>query len=269
MSIRKFIMLTLLKTGLQIFVTSFFIYFSVQSFAQKPPDWKLEKIPVELETDFALSALPVHLRSLATVYLLDPDKGYYVTHKGSNGFVCFVARTEWEWGKFNNDIATPVSYDEQGATTIFIVYKDVEMMRASGKYTALQIKDSVIKRINKGIYKAAKPGISYMLGPIMRNYAGDPGDTMVKTMSGPHYMFYAPYLTNSDIGNTITAEPRGPVIVNGGSTILGERKGPFGYIILPVGAMEKAKIIEDNKELLNRLIDYKPYFKIEYNIMHH
>ena len=85
----------------------------------------------------------------------------------------------------------------------------------------------------------------------------------------PHYMFYAPYLTNADIGNTPTAESRGPVIVNGGSTILGERKGPFGYIILPVGAMEKAKIIDDNKELLKRLIDYKPYFKIEHNSMHH
>lgn len=257
------------RDWLRVCMAVLYIFSSAESIAQKSAEWKLEKMPAELETDFALSALPTHLRAEATVYLLDPDKGYYLAHTGSNGFVCFVARTEWEWGIFSKDIATPVSYDEQGAKTIFIVYKDVEAMRASGKFTARQIKDSVIHRINKAIYTAPKPGISYMLGPIMRNYAGDPGDTMVKTMSGPHYMFYAPYLTNADIGNLPSAEPRGPVVVNAGGTVLGERKGPFGYIILPAGVMERAKILDDSKELVKRLVEYKPYFNIDHNSMHH
>src|SRR6267378_157259 len=77
--------------------------------AQKPRDWELEKIPVDLETDFALSALPPHLQSDATVYLLDPKKGFYIARKGSNGFICFVSRTEWEWAEFRNDLATPIS----------------------------------------------------------------------------------------------------------------------------------------------------------------
>src|SRR4030095_14064828 len=72
----------------------------IQSCAQRSNDWKLEKMPVDLETDFALSALPLHLRADATVYLLDPEKGFYVSRKGSNGFICFVSRTEWEWSEF-------------------------------------------------------------------------------------------------------------------------------------------------------------------------
>src|ERR1700750_2954201 len=93
----------------------------------------LEKMPAALETDFALSALPPHLRAAATVYLLDPAKGYYVAQAGSNGFVCFVSRTEWEWAEFRQDLATPISYDAEGARAIVPVYLDVAAMRASGK----------------------------------------------------------------------------------------------------------------------------------------
>ncbi|HVW59670.1 MAG TPA: hypothetical protein VHC48_06540, partial [Puia sp.] len=52
--------------------------------------------PAGLETELALSALPPHLRAAATVYLLDPAKGYYIAQHGSNGFVCFIDRTDWE-----------------------------------------------------------------------------------------------------------------------------------------------------------------------------
>jgi len=38
---------------------------------------------------------------------------------------------------------------------------------------------------------------------------------------------------------------------------------------LPVGKMEKAQIIEENKDLLKRLSDYKPYFGIGQDEMHH
>jgi hypothetical protein len=112
--------------------------------AQKPADWELEKIPVDLETDFALSALPPHLRHDATVYLLEPKKGFYIAREGSNGFICFVSRTEWEWAEFRQDLAAPISYDAEGARTIFPVYLDVAAMRASGKFSARQIKDSVV-----------------------------------------------------------------------------------------------------------------------------
>jgi hypothetical protein len=240
------------------------LFISIQSFAQKPADWELEKIPVNLETDFALSALPPQLRHNATVYLLDPKKGYYIAHKGFNGFISFVTRTEWEWGEFRKDIVTAISYDAEGAKTIFPVYIDVAAMRATGKFTPSQIKNIVIDRIRKGIYKApARTGISYMLAPVMPTYPGKPDHHDVMTMTMPHYMFYAPYLTNTDIGNIPDGQADGPVVINPGAMWLGERKSPYGFIILPAGATEKAKIMSDNKELLKRLADYKSYFEVE------
>ena len=38
------------------------LFLVTQSFAQKPADWQLEKMPVKLETDFALSSLPPYLQ---------------------------------------------------------------------------------------------------------------------------------------------------------------------------------------------------------------
>ncbi len=231
----------------------------IKSFCQKPTDSKLEKMPVDLERDYALSALPPHLRKGAAVYLLDPVKGYYMVQKGTNGFVCFITRTEWEWGEFRNDLTMPISFDAAGVKTIFPVYQDVAAMRASGKYTAAQIKNIVIDRIRKGIYKApARPGISYMLAPVMRGYDGNPGNNHIMTMSMPHYMFYAPYMNNADIGGD---KEHGPFIPD--DTVMGDKKGPFGYIILPAGEAEAAKIVSAGIDLLKRLVAYKSYYKIK------
>src|SRR5688500_8186521 len=95
----------------------------LKSYAQ-PRDWELDKWPADLETEFALSALPPHLRSEATVYLLDPAKGYYIARQGTNGFTCFVSRTEWEWADFRKDHAAPISYDAEGSRTILKVFLD-------------------------------------------------------------------------------------------------------------------------------------------------
>ena len=108
-----------------------------------------------------------------------------------------------------------------------------------------------------------------MLAPVMRNYLGNPGDNKIMTMSLPHHMIYASYLTNAQIGNVQHPYIGGPLIVNPSATLFGEEKGPFGYIILSVGAVEKAKIIKENKNLLTRLTDYKAYFKIENAMGHH
>jgi hypothetical protein len=230
----------------------------IPSFGQSISGWELEKMPVDLERDFALSSLPPHLRSGATVYLLDPAKGYYASNKGSNGFICFVVRTEWEWVEFRKDLGTPISVDAEGAQTIFPVYADVAAMRASGKFSAQQIKDTVNNRFSKRVYKSpARVGISYMLAPIMRTYEGSSYN--VATMSIPHYMFYAPFITNADIGG----DPK-----KGGPVILGE-PGPHSYIILGAGEKEKTKILEDNSELLRGLEAYKSYFKVTHQASHH
>ena len=245
------------------------LFLCVWSAAQKTTNTQLEKWPADLETDFALSSLPRHLQSGATVYLLDPQKGYYVGRQGSNGFICFVSRTEWEWEEFRNDLATPISYDSEGASNIFPVYRDVASMRASARFTPTQIKDSIIERIKNGIYKApARTGMSYMLAPVMRVYPTTPDNKKAVTISMPHYMFYAPYVTFSDVGIKPDAT-EGPMMVNPGEWVLGERKGPYGYIIVPANETEKTKILNDNRELLKRLADYKSYFKITKGAEHH
>lgn len=236
---------------------------AVQPAAQQTAEWRLDKMPADLETDLALSALPARLRIGATVYLLDPAKGYYVGRKGTNGFICLISRTEWEWGKFRSDLFAPMGFDPEGVRTIFPIYRDEAAMRASGKFTALQVKDTVISRIRKGFYKApAKGGICYMLAPVMRIYTGNPGVETVKTMNMPHYMFYAPYVANSDVGTDPNSE-NGPWMVNPDENVLGERKTPYGYLIMPANEKMTAKILSECKDLLKRLAAFSPYFKTD------
>ncbi|NCD71132.1 hypothetical protein [Mucilaginibacter agri] len=239
---------------------------SPKAFCQETDGTRLEKMPADLETTYALSALPPHLRKAATVYALDPAKGYDVVQKGTNGFICFITRTEWEWGEFRKDLTMPISFDAEGAWTIFPVYRDVAAMRASGKFTAKQIKYLVLDRIRKGVYKApARAGVSYMLAPVMRGYNGNPNNNQITTMSMPHYMFYAPYLNNTDVGGN----QQGPFVLNQGSFLLGDRKGPHGYMIMPAGEMEAAKIVSANSDLVKRLIAYKAYYKVNAMAGHH
>src|SRR6202000_3071784 len=165
--------------------------------------------------------------------LLDPARGYYTARQGSNGFVCFVTRTNWEWNEFRQDLYAPMGYDAEGARTIYPMYRDAAAMRASGKCSPQQIRDSVVNRIGRGVYTApAKAGLSYMLAPVMRVYTGKPGDRTVMTMSMPHYMLYAPYITSGDEG-LLDNSPNGPWLLNSGNTVLGAGKGPEGYFIVP------------------------------------
>jgi hypothetical protein len=235
---------------------------ATQGFSQGTADWQLEKMPTDLESDFALSSLPPHLRNNATVYLLDPQKGYYVSQKGSNGYVCFVNRTDWEWAEFRPDLATPISFDAEGARTIFRAYFDVAAMRATGKFSAAQVTDSIKRGIISGVYQApSKPGMSYMLAPLMRVYESSPPNNKIVTVNGPHYMPYAPYLTAEDV----RYEPgtKGMIFGNPGESIVGVRKYPFGVFIVLSSASERAVIIEEGKDLLKRLAEYKDYFKTD------
>ena len=247
----------LLFLGLITYVPTLF---SQQSHSQETETnyARLDQWPRDLEVDFALSALPPHLRSDATVYVLNPAKGYEVAKKGSNGFVCFVSRTEWEWADSRDDHAAPISYDAAGTAAAFQVYLDVAKWRASGKYTPAQVKKMVQDGFRKERYKApSRAGVSYMLAPMMRTYpAPEPSEAskQVVSMHMPHYMFYAPNVKNDEIGGKPFSEH--PFIFNPGN-------GPHGYIIVLAGETERNRIIEDQKGLLKRLADFKPYFKVE------
>jgi hypothetical protein len=72
-------------------------------------------------------------------------------------------------------------------------------------------------------------------------------------------MFYAPYLNNDEIGGD---KVNGPFVNNPDNSVLGDKKGPYGFIIMPAGEMEQAKIVKAGSDLLKRLVAYKPYFKV-------
>jgi len=231
------------------------------SFAQKANDWKLDKMPPALETDYALSALPPRLRDGATVYLLDPTKGYYLAKKGTNGFSAFVERTDWSRGEFLPDMYAPEGFDAIGSKTLIPIFFEIAAMRASGKYTASQVRNLVVKRVKDGIYKAPPhTGICYMLSPLLRTNNGDGVANMVM----PHYMIYAPYLNNADIGGVWVTGGHQPFIISTANA-LDQAHAIFNYIGLAAGETEKAKIVEDSKDLLARLAAYKPFLQVDLN----
>ncbi len=216
---------------------------------------KLEQMPQSLEARFALSALPPHLREGATIYVLDPAKGYILNRRGTNGFSCFVMRTEWMWPQFSfrDDIFVPMSYDEEGSAKMMPVWADAAQMRARG-LTPKQVYEEIMKNFGNSTYqKPARSGISYMTAPLMRSYPA-PDATEVVTFSGPHYMFYAPNIKDADIGG----KPFSPY-----PFILPQGPGPHDVIIVLIGETEKAKILEDSKDLLNELCSYRKYLCLD------
>jgi len=225
-------------------------------FGQANQDWLLEKMPPDLEADFALSSLPPRLRDHATVYLLDPRKGYYIARQGNNGFSAFVDRTEWERAKFVQDTYAAISFDDEGTKTHLPVHLAVAEMRASGKYSAAQIKDIIIKRVKDGTYQSpSRTGISYMLSPLLRTY----DDNKIVNLMLPHYMFYAPRVENSDFGGQW--DGHGPFAI-GSTEGLDKEHSIFNFIIIPAGENEKAAIVEANKDLLRRLAEYKSFLAV-------
>jgi hypothetical protein len=208
-------------------------------------------MPAELETRFALSAVPPALRGQATVYLLDPRKGYQLSRQGTSGVTCLVERTVWEWLDFRNDIYIPLCYDAAGTKAHLRVIMDTAALRAQGMNPAA-LKAEIEDRYKNKIYKAPeKPGLSYMVAPVMR--ALGPPDMKMHTMSMPHLMFYAPHVTNEDIGAapnlSVPSSLLYPFIDKQGNA-------EQSYMIQLIGEAEKAKIMTDEKTLLDDLCAY-------------
>ena len=237
---------------------------SISVIGQSTAGWQLDKMPPDLETEYALSALPPHLRDSATVYLLDPNKGYYLARRGTNGFTAYVHRTEWERVEFVKDTYAAIAYDAEGSKIYMPPTLAVAEMRSSGKYTPAQIRDTMVKRVKSGIYMApSKCGVSYMLGPVMRSRLDEQG---IVSMMMPHYMFYAPRVDNTDIGGVW--DGHGPFAINSGP-VLDKENSIFNFIIIPAGTTEKAAILEADKDLLRRLGEYNPVLRMDPGMAEH
>ncbi len=216
---------------------------------------KIEPLPRDLEIQLALSALPRHLRDGATVYVLNPDKGFEVARKGTNGFHAFVARIgddtfrgSWPLMEYRDDILYPISFDAAGSKAQMRIFFDAAEMQAMGTPPG-ELKKIMKKRYETGYYKAPKRvGISYMLSPILRTYYNpeESGDR-VPTMNYPHVMYYAPNVSDKDIGSGKLGGMYPFVIM----------PGPLGYIIQPIDLTERAAINKEYDEMLERLCKIK------------
>ena len=212
----------------------------------------IEQMPAKLEAQFALSALPPALRDQASVYLLDPKKGYQLSRQGTSGVTCLVERTAWELADFRDDIYIPLCYDAVGTRTYLQVIMDAARLRSQGMNPAA-LKAEIESRFRNKTYKAPeKAGLSYMVAPVFRTVG--PPDMKVRTMPMPHVMFYAPNITNEDIG----AVPN----LSSHSSLLNpfiDRQGiaEQSYMIQLIGEAEKAKIMADEKTLLDDLCAYR------------
>jgi hypothetical protein len=156
------------------------------------------------EIELALSAGPEHLRTDATVYFFG-KKGYERVRSGKNGFTCMVNRD----GNQNGDSdLKPTCWDAEGSATIVPVMLRVGELLAQGK-TAKEIELDIAGKFSEGHFiSPRKTGIAYMLRGDVQY---DPRTMAIgKTSFPPHYMIYAPGVSNADIGMNMNAYKRNP-----------------------------------------------------------
>ncbi|TQV70646.1 hypothetical protein [Denitrobaculum tricleocarpae] len=211
-------------------------------------------LPQDLEIELALSALPERLQADSTVYRLDPSKGYVLHREGKNGFATFVARTSirfysaaWPYS-YPADQLIPMAFDSVGIEHHMRPWFAIAKMRAEG-VSAKDAKTRLQRDFRDGFYKApVKGGLSYMLAPIHRAYmAPEASDEMI-TVSMPHYMPYAPYVTPAQLGND-TPMNGGPFVLNHG----GRDSGPHGYMMFMLPTPKADGLRAKYAPLLERL----------------
>jgi len=79
-------------------------------------------------------------------------------------------------------------------------------------------------------------------------------------------MFYAPYVDDTDVGGKWMTGGHHPFVASTGN-VLDKAHSIFNYIIIAAGETEKTKIVEEQKDLLRRLGEYKSFLKVETNTM--
>lgn len=172
------------------------------------------------ETAAALEAAPEHLRHDAGVYVLD-STGYRRVRASRNGFNCLIERDLP--GSFE-----PRCFDAEGSATLLPVVFFRAEQRARGA-TRAYIDREVQERYRKGEFIAPRRvGICYMLST--RNAVMDDGKVQ---RVGPRLLFYAPHLSNADLGSTPDLESRVLVV---------DEASASAMIVVPVTTARRTRI---------------------------
>lgn len=152
-----------------------------------PQESTPQVLSLACEVALALAAAPAHLRESAGVWTFEAD-GYRRHRDSANGFDCIVNRDHPRALK-------PVCFDAEGARTIVPKILFFGARLANGEAPA-DIARAVEREFAAGRFESpARAGVAYMLS----DYNRPAGPSGVASFP-PHVMYYAPDLTNEDIG---------------------------------------------------------------------
>jgi hypothetical protein len=167
------------------------------------------------EIALAQSAAPPAVAARAGVYVLEKS-GYVKVRDSQNGFVCIVEHRV-------PAASEPQCLDAEGAKTFLPRILMVGALRAKGR-PEREIRDAVKKGFADGQLKAPqRPGIDYMLST--HNVVTIDEEKGIAVPFPPHLMFYAPGMTNADVGSDGTP---------GSSVFVVDEKSPHALMIVPV-----------------------------------
>lgn len=174
-----------------------------------------EKISAECETALALSAAPQRLRASASVLILQGDR--FIEQITKDGpLTCIVERN-------HADSLIPQCLDRAGKKAILPAIIDRSVQAMDGVELAT-IRAENLRKQEAGLYVApARAGVSYMMSDY--NYIFVASSGQVQKVA-PHVMFYAPGLTNEDIGGSFRS-----MFENIGTPSIVD-PGPHGYMVV-------------------------------------
>jgi hypothetical protein len=179
-----------------------------------PANQPLPLMERQREIALALSSCPTTLTDKAGVYVLE-GSGYVKARESHNGFTAIVQHSV-------PGAQEPQCMDAEGTRTILPRILKVAEWRAQGK-SADEIRRLVGEAFAKGVFQPpTRVGIDYMLST--DNVV--PDDHGVIAPFPPHVMFYAPFVTNADIGSEGQAA--------GGPAFVAAQGTPYALIIVPV-----------------------------------
>ncbi|GAB4191568.1 MAG: hypothetical protein Tsb002_20420 [Wenzhouxiangellaceae bacterium] len=181
------------------------------------------------EEALALSAAPDYLRESASI-MRHAENKYLLSHEGSGPLTCLVQRN-------HPQSIIPVCYDKAGAEAILpaAIWESEQVL--SGR-TISEVKQEFPATVAAGRFHAPRrAGLAYMLSAYNRIYTAQ-NDEIITV--GPHLMFYAPGLSNADIGGSYAAaqQHRGlPFVIN---------QGIHGYMVSFVETPASTEAVEQS-----------------------
>lgn len=176
---------------------------------------KVRVLPLACEVSIALSAAPEYLQEDAGV-LAFTERGYETVREATNPFTCVVNRD-------HPAVLKPTCFDEEGTRTVIPKIRYVGDQLLAG-VSADVLREDLTAKFESGVFESqGRAGVAYMLSRYNRPVNPATGEL---GFFPPHVMFYAPDLTNEDIGHDMAHHDPSrplPMIAYG---------GPQGYMIM-------------------------------------